>query len=143
MPGGEDGRKAVLRGRGAHRPVHPPDEGADDRHHQSRALRHGLRAAVDALAEDVRARQDISFACTFSENSATWARSWTTVIFSRSSRSLSRTWSSTQPGAPTSGSLKRKFVEVIVADDGSGFDAGDIGLARRRAASAFSVFANG
>lgn len=130
MPGGEDGRKAVSEA----------EELIGQSIRQTRALMTditnpvlydmGLQAAVDALAEDVRARQDISFACTFSGKLGNLGQELDLMIFQVVKELVQNVVKHSRArNADIRIAEEGKFVRVIVADDGSGFDAGDIGLA--------------
>ncbi|MCU0530679.1 MAG: PAS domain S-box protein [Syntrophales bacterium] len=90
----------------------------------------GLRAAVEALAEEVKTRQGISFACTFAGKLGSLDQELEVMIFQvvkelvqnvvKHSRARSAGIRIAEEG---------KSVRMIVADDGAGFDAGNVGLA--------------
>ena len=90
----------------------------------------GLRAAVEALAEEVKTRRGISFACTFAGKLGSLGQELEVMIFQvvkelvqnvvKHSRARSAGIAIEEEG---------KSVRMIVADDGAGFDAGSVGLA--------------
>lgn len=130
MPGGEESRKAVAEA----------EELIGQSIRQTRALMTdianpvlydmGLRAAVEALTEDVNARRDIDFACSFTGNLADLGQELDVMIFQvikelvqnivKHSRARSASIRIAEEG---------QDVRVTVADDGAGFDAAQIGPA--------------
>lgn len=90
----------------------------------------GLRAAVEALAEEVKTRRGISFTCTFAGKLGSLGQELEVMIFQvvkelvqnvvKHSRARSAGIAIEEEG---------KSVRMIVADDGAGFDAGSVGLA--------------
>jgi len=90
----------------------------------------GLRAAVEALAEDVSARRGIDFACRFAGNLAGLGQELDVMIFQVIKELVQNIVK--HSGARSAGiriAEEGKDVRVTVTDDGEGFDAAQIGPA--------------
>lgn len=88
----------------------------------------GLRVAVEALAEDVKARQGIDFTFTFSGKLRNLDQQMEVMIFQVVKELVQNV---VKHSRARNASIRlvedREAVSVTVADDGAGFDAGDIG----------------
>jgi len=91
----------------------------------------GLRAAVEALAEDVTARQGISFASSFGGRLRNLGQDMEVMIFQVVKELVQNIVK--HSGARNAGIRlveEKSAVRAVVSDDGRGFDAGKAGIAQ-------------
>ena len=88
----------------------------------------GLQVAVQSLTEEVKARNGISFSSSFSGSLKTLGQDMEVMIFQLVKELVQNIVKHSRAGTASIRIVEQKdIVRMVVADDGQGFDAGNIG----------------